>query len=130
MQKIVIASGPVIVEDKKVLLVKQGEDDFWKFCGGLVKENENLKEAATRRAKEELGIDIEIIDDLPFITYVHKDYHGQPFDILLVHFKAKINGNPTPGVDVKEWQWINLDNLPMDVGPNISPALMHFGFLK
>ena len=29
MSKIIIASGPVIVEDNKVLLAKHGQDSFW-----------------------------------------------------------------------------------------------------
>lgn len=40
MSKIIIASGPVIVEDGKVLLNKHGEDNFWKFCGGQAEEDD------------------------------------------------------------------------------------------
>jgi len=36
MLKIIIASGPVIVENNKVLLNQHGDTDFWKFCGGKV----------------------------------------------------------------------------------------------
>ena len=32
---VIIVSGPVIVKNKKILLVKHG-DNFWKFCGGKV----------------------------------------------------------------------------------------------
>jgi len=34
MPKIIIASGPVIVENNKVLLNQHGDTEFWKFCGG------------------------------------------------------------------------------------------------
>lgn len=36
MPKIIIASGPVIVENNKVLLNQHGDTEFWKFCGGQV----------------------------------------------------------------------------------------------
>ena len=49
MIKIIIASGPVIVENGKVLLNKHGEDGFWKFCGGRVEDyTTNLVENAQR----------------------------------------------------------------------------------
>jgi len=38
MPKIIIASGPVIVEDGKVLLNKHGGTTFSKFCGGRVED--------------------------------------------------------------------------------------------
>jgi len=67
MSNIIVASGPVIVENNKVLLNKHGEDSFWKFCGGRVEEGEfNLKNAAKREVKEEMGLDVEILNDSPF----------------------------------------------------------------
>ena len=63
MIKIIIASGPVIVENGKVLLNKHGEDGFWKFCGCRVEDyTTNLVENARREVKEEMGFDIEIVD--------------------------------------------------------------------
>ena len=69
MDKIIIASGPVIVENNKVLLDKDHKEDLWKFCGGKVKENESLIDTAKRRSKEELGIDIEFLDENPYMTF-------------------------------------------------------------
>ena len=63
MLKIIIASGPVIVENGKVLLNKHGDDNFWKFCGGKVEDyNTNLADNAKREVKEEMGIDIDVLD--------------------------------------------------------------------
>ena len=54
MAKIIIASGPVIVENGKVLLNKHGEDVFWKFCGGKVEDFEvGLIENAKKEVKED-----------------------------------------------------------------------------
>ena len=126
MNKIIIASGPVIVEDNKVLLDKQGADDFWKFCGGKVRDSETLAETAIRRSKEELGIDIEIVNKTPFITYTTKEEN----DVILVHFLAKRIGEINPGKEVHKWNWHDIDNLPENLAPNIEPVLKHFGFLK
>ncbi len=131
MPKIIIASGPVIVEDNKVLVNKHGDTPFWKFCGGRVKDYEtNLIDNAKREVKEEMGIDIEILDKEPFITFTRKEKDEGVIDIILVHFLAKRVSEIKPGEDIKEWDWLDINNLPQDLGPNILPTLKHFGFLK
>ena len=127
MGKVIIASGPVIVKDNKVLLNISGNDDFWKFCGGRVSEGENLRETAIRRAKEELGITVEIVDNKPFIIAIAKPGEEE-VDVLLVHYLSKIDDEVVPGEMVKKWDWVDIDNLPDNVGPNIMPALKHFGY--
>lgn len=131
MQKIIIASGPVIVKDKKVLLDISGEDNFWKFCGGKVKENETLSQTAARRAKEELGIDIKIKNSEPFLLHTAKEKDGEIFDIILAHFLSDFSGEIIPGEDIHEWKWIPLAELQNEnLAPNIIPTLKHFGFIK
>ena len=124
-----MASGPVIVENKKVLLDISGGDNFWKFCGGKAKDGESLIEAAKRRAKEELGIDIEITNPEPFIMYVKKP-GDKDTDVILVHWLAKRIGEPSPGQEVEKFDWLDVNALPENVGPNIKPALKYFKFIK
>jgi len=128
MLKIIIASGPVIVRENKVLLNKSGKDNFWKFCGGKVEKNENLKETAIRKAKEEMNIEINIINKKPFLMHVLK-LGEERIDVTLVHFLADFIGKIVKGKDVKEWKWIDLDNLPSDIAPSIIPTLKHFKFI-
>jgi ADP-ribose pyrophosphatase YjhB (NUDIX family) len=126
--KIIIASGPVIVEDNKVLLAVQGEDNFWKFCGGRVKEGETLEETTKRRAKEELGIEIEITDEKPQLFHTTKESADGPIDVILVHYAAKRIGEIRPGSDIREWKWIVIEELESEnLAPNILPTLMNFG---
>lgn len=130
MTKIIIASGPVIVENNKVLLDQHGDTNFWKFCGGRVENDWGLIETAHKRPKEELGIDIEILDENPFITYTTKETSEGKLDVILVHFLANRIGEIKPGEDIREWDWFDIKNLPANLGPNIIPVLKHFGFLK
>lgn len=132
MSKIIIASGPVIVENNQVLVNKHGDTNFWKFCGGKVEDfNASLIDAARREAKEEMGIEIEILDQNPFITFTTKaSEDGGVVDVILVHYLAKRVGEIQPGVDIREWKWLDIANLPDDLGPNIMPALRHFSFIK
>ena len=127
MVKIIIASGPVIVENGKVLLNKHGEDMFWKFCGGKVEDyNTNLIDNARREVKEEMGIDIEVIDRKPYIMHITKKTPEGDMDIILVHFLAKRIGEIAQGSDIREWNWFDVGDLPEDVAPNIKPVINHF----
>ena len=132
MNKIIIASGPVIVEKGKVLLNKHGDTSFWKFCGGSVENFEtDLQEVAKREAKSEMGIDIEIIDPEPFLMHTRKEKDGENIDVILVHYNAKLKSREiNPREDIREWKWVSLADLEKeDLGPNIEPALVHFWYL-
>lgn len=132
MPKIVIAAGPVIVEDNKVLLNQHGADDFWKFCGGRLEETEgSLREAAIREVKEEMGLEIEILDDQPRFFYAEKEVAGVMTSVLLVHFLAKRLNDIIPGADIRRWRWISLAELDKEnLAPNIKPILKSFGFVS
>ena len=63
-----------MVENNKVLLNKDERDNFWKFCGGWIEEsNLNLKDTAKREAKEEMGTEIEILNNNPYFFYTEKE---------------------------------------------------------
>lgn len=131
MPKIIIASGPVIVENNKVLLNQHGDDNFWKFCGGRVEDyEENLQSAARREVKEEMGLDVEIINQEPFILHTTKNSTDGVSDVILVHYLAKRIGEIKPGADIREWQWFDINRLPENLAPNIIPTLKYFGFIK
>src|SRR4030042_3982392 len=123
MAKIISGSGPVIVEDDKVLLNQHGDTEFWKFCGGRVEDFEtDLVENAKREVKEEMGIDIEILDLNPFLMYTKKETTDGTVDVILVHYLAKRIGEVKPGEDIREWKWIPLSDLEKEnLAPNILP---------
>lgn len=130
MKKIIIASGPVIAENGKVLLNKSGDTDFWKFCGGKTEVDETLEQTAIREVKEEMGIKIKILSPEPFIFYTKKFIKEAEIEILLVHFLAERMDEIEPGADIREWRWHDLNNLPVDLGPNVLPALRHFKLIE
>jgi ADP-ribose pyrophosphatase YjhB (NUDIX family) len=131
MNKSIIASGPVIVENGKVLLNKHGDTALWKFCGGRVESfDQTLKQAAAREAKEEIGVDLEFLSNEQFILYTTKTTEEGMVDVILIHFLARRTGNVVAGVDIREVAWLDLQSLPDDLAPNILPTLKHFGFLS
>lgn len=128
MNKIIIASGPVIVEDGKVLLNRHGDDSFWKFCGGRVEDEElNLLETARREFSEEMGAEFELLDPAPF--FFHTTKNGA--DVILVHFLARRSSEIKPGPETRESGWFGLEELAaMELAPNIIPTLRHFRFIQ
>jgi len=119
----IIAAGPVIIEDNKVLVNKHGDTDFWKFPGGRMEnfDDLDLPSVAMREAKEEMGIGIEIIKPMSTLLTDKGD------DIVvLVHYLAKRIGEIKPAEDIDEWKWLDINDLPNDVGPNIKPIIEEY----
>jgi len=131
MPKIIIVSGPVIVEKDRVLLNNHGDTNFWKFCGGQIEDmDKNLQDTARREVKEEMGIDINILDDQPFITYDKKKTDQGDVDVILVHYLAERSGRIKPGADIREWAWFDVKKLPFNIATNVEPTLRYFGLIK
>ncbi|MCK5415885.1 NUDIX hydrolase [Candidatus Parcubacteria bacterium] len=133
MKKIIIASGPVIVENDKVLLNKHGDTNFWKFCGGRVENyDQNLFEAAEREVMEEMDINIIALNKKPYLMHVEKETPNGKIDVILVHFLCERVGKINPDNEIDEWDWIDINKLSShkDLGPNIIPTLTHFEFIK
>ena len=70
-----IASGPVIIQDGKVLVVKHGDDTGWKFPGGKVRDDASPRETAQREAKEELDIVVALEGD-PYVVAFTREKNG------------------------------------------------------
>ncbi len=91
-------------------------DGFYDLsASGHVDENESMKHAMIREAKEELGI---LIDekDLEFICLIHKKSEGYIY--YNGYFKAnKWIGNPTIMEPEKneELKWIDINELPSNI---------------
>ncbi|XOU94097.1 MAG: NUDIX hydrolase [Candidatus Kerfeldbacteria bacterium] len=122
--KHIIAAGPVIIEDNKVLVNKHGDTDFWKFPGGRMESYDDLdlENVAKREAKEELGIEIEIIKPMSTLL-VKKD---EDTAVVLVHYLAKRIGEIKPGEDIREWKWLDINNLPDDAGDNVKKIVSEY----
>jgi ADP-ribose pyrophosphatase YjhB (NUDIX family) len=119
---IIIASGPVIIEDEKVLLNKHGEDGLWKFVGGKAERTDiSLEEVARREVMEEMGIKIEIVRPLKPMMVDMSDKV-----VVLIHYLATRKGELKPGKDILEWGWFDIYSLPADCAPNIQPVIEEY----
>ncbi|MED4016281.1 NUDIX hydrolase [Sutcliffiella cohnii] len=60
MQKFIVTSAAVVLNDQNRILLKQDPKRGWELPGGQVEQDETIKNACVREVKEETGIDIEI----------------------------------------------------------------------
>lgn len=123
----IIAAGPVIIEDNKVLLNKHGEDNFWKFVGGRIEsfdfedETRSLENACRREVQEEMGFDVKIIRSLKPMMIKHPT--KKDTQVILIHFLSQRLGEIKLGTDIREHAWFDINNLPKDCAPNIKPVI-------
>jgi ADP-ribose pyrophosphatase YjhB (NUDIX family) len=122
----IIASGPVIIENGKVLLnrsfTKDGQERaLFMFPGGKIEDfDAPLEETAKREALEELGIHITILRPLQTCIAKRIDQDGYA---ILVHYLATRTGNISAGEDTVEWQWFDIHNLPKNITPNVREVI-------
>jgi len=125
--KTIIASGPVIIENGKVLLNREKKSDgeekkLFMFPGGQVEDfNIPLEETSKRESKEEMGIEIRIIK--PLRTLINKNTSDETKIVILTHYLAERIGEIKPGEEILEWDWFDINNLPENCTPNVYEIL-------
>lgn len=124
MEKDIIASGPVIVENGKLLVNKDDKDDFYKIPGGRLEEGEDFIEGCIREVKEEINAEITIIKKLSTLILNKNPTTHKKMRIELHHYLAELN-NPDeikPIYPVKEVKWLDIKEIKRgkyNVAPNI-----------
>lgn len=101
----------IIIKDGKILVATRNEyvsnTDLWEFPGGKPKAGESLETCLVRRAKEELSLDIQIVDYLP--SY---EVEMTPEKTFIMHpFIAEIIGGNTTLIDHNKAEWFEIRQL-------------------
>lgn len=119
--KSVIASGPVILKGKKMLVVLDDKDPFLKFPGGAIFKNKNLRETCKIETKQEIMADIEIIKPLEPLLLWKKPHTGEKIPIVLIHWLAKLKKGQKPkkGKHTKEIFWVDSKYSEHKLAPNV-----------
>lgn len=124
--KIIIASGPVIIEDGKLLVIKDSKDDFYKIPGGTVEEKDggDLEKTCKREFKEEVNGAIEILEKLSTQILDRNPKTNEKMRIELHHYNARLLNRDEikPIFPIKEVAWLHLSEIKQrkySVAPNI-----------
>lgn len=107
-----IAARVLVIKDKKVLLVREKDDDWWSFPGGGVDYGETLHEALIREVIEELGVPpkhIKLDETIAFIS-IGAVVNGVPR--CNIFYRVEVPEEEIkPTDDVYEQKWFSLDEL-------------------
>ncbi|RLD99117.1 MAG: NUDIX hydrolase [Aquificota bacterium] len=95
-----------------VLIQRKNPPYGWALPGGFVDYGESLEEAAVREAKEETGLDVELIRQ--FHTYSDPRRDPRQHTITTVYI-AEGKGDPQAGDDAKELGLFSPQELPQDM---------------
>jgi len=104
----------IIIEiDNKIVLIERKNQPYgWAIPGGFVDYGESLIETAIREAKEETGLDVEIIHQLATYSDPNRDPRGHTISTVYI---AKAKGTPKGGDDAKRAQLFDPQNLPSPI---------------
>jgi len=109
--KYVFISVPVIIKNSKgeILLGKRDKKsgfypNTWGLPGGMIEYNEKIEDAAKREIKEELGVDVKIINQGKTCEcFPKKECYIHTIDIPL--YAKIIKGKPKPLDETQETKW-------------------------
>ena len=119
--KSVIASGPIIIKNKKMLVVLDDKDPFLKFPGGSIFKNKSLKETCRIETKQEIKCNIEIIKETEPLMLWKKPHTGEKIPVVLIHWisRLKKGQKPKKGRHTKEILWIDSKYKGHKLAPNV-----------
>lgn len=113
----IVAVGAIVVENGRVLMARRGTEPsygLWSVPGGAVRLGEDLKTAARREIREELGIDVELTDVTEIMERVTRDAEGRiQYHYVVVDYLARhVHGEPRPSPEALEVRWIAPEEFP------------------
>ncbi|MBI4778213.1 NUDIX hydrolase [Candidatus Desantisbacteria bacterium] len=101
------------IQDRGIVLIKRKNPPYgWAIPGGFVEYGESMEQTAVREAKEETGLDVNLIYQLH--TYSAPDRDPRHHTITTV-FVAQADGEPMADDDAADVGIFGEDNLPCDI---------------
>jgi len=107
-----LAVDAVIIKDDEIALIKRKNPpfkDMYALPGGFVEYGETTENACVREAKEETGLDVEIVKLVGVYSDPGRDPRGHV--ISIVYLCKPKTANIKAGSDAKEAQWIKIEEI-------------------
>ncbi len=103
----------VVMQEDKILLVKEKMDNKWSLPGGYADTGMLPSEIAVNEVKEESGFDVKPTRILGLIDYNKHQKRPFPFDIYQLFMECEIiGGEAKTGIETSDVQFFSIDNLP------------------
>jgi A/G-specific adenine glycosylase len=101
----------VIWNDQDQLLIDRRKQEgllggLWEFPGGKIEPDETVEGCIRREIQEELGIQVEVGDQLTTVTHTYSHFKVT----LNVHHCTHVSGEPQP-IECDEIRWVTMDEI-------------------
>ena len=109
-QQPLVGVGAIIIEDRRVLLIKRGKAPLlgeWSIPGGMLELGETLREGAEREALEETGLVVRATELLGVFDRIVPDKTKRSlYHYVLIDFLCnRISGNVLAAGDASDARW-------------------------
>lgn len=101
-----VAARVLVIQDNKVLLVKEADDDWWALPGGGIDHGESIESTVAREIEEELGVPAsEVSSDFQIVYYnIGSVVNSVPR--MNLFFKVSISEAAIKKTNhISEWKW-------------------------
>lgn len=101
-----VAARVLVIQDGKVLLVKEADDGWWALPGGGIDHGESIELTVSREVEEELGVPAsKVLSDFKIVYYnIGQVVNSVPR--MNLFFKVSVPEASLKKTDhVSEWKW-------------------------
>jgi 8-oxo-dGTP diphosphatase len=121
-----VGVGAVIVDNRRVLLVKRGTEPArgrWSIPGGLIELGESLSQAVVREVREETGLHVEPIELVEILDRIHRDGDRVRYHYVIADYLCRVVGgtllaasdaDAVRWVERAEWNRPDAGDLPIE----------------
>jgi 8-oxo-dGTP diphosphatase len=105
-----IVTAAVMLKDGKVLIAQRQAGSHmefkWEFPGGKLEPDESPEECIVREIKEELDLDIQVIDIYKVVNFKYEEK-----DILLLCYHCKVLSGEGLPLECNDFRWVEREEL-------------------
>lgn len=122
MKPIEVAAG-LVFRDGKLLITQRHADahlgGLWEFPGGKRECDETFSQCLARELREELGIEIEVLDRVEVIEHAYPEK-----TVLLEFFRCRWIAHEPQALGCPAFAWVNREDLPRYEFPGADAKLI------
>jgi len=132
-EKPMVGVGVLIRDGERYLLIRRAADPdagLWSIPGGLVEVGEKAADAAVREAREETGLDVEILDLLGVVDRIERDEASRiKYHFVIVDYLATPKGGSLmPASDALDALWVKAEDFKnYELTPTLIDLLKKIG---
>lgn len=123
----------LLERDHKIFLAKRADDCHvapgkWNVPAGKVKYTEVPTHAVIREAKEETGLDVEIIKEVGVRAYSFELDGKEAYRLVYTYLVKNLNQGTEPVLDEEHscGEWVSLENLDHEKYHSMDPNLKNY----